>query len=443
MPRDCDPWANAASQRLSRRSLLGRGGAAATVAAAQSLAPFLFSGCDIDLPSAARTIRVGLLHSQTGTMAISSSPLRDIELFAFEEINAAGGVMGRPVEVVAPDPRSRTELFPKRARDLIEKDKVVVVFGCHTSASRKAAIPVFEELDKLLFYPVEYEGNEASKNVIYGGSLPNQQILPAIDWLFRGEGGGKSKIFLLGSDYVFPRTANLIARKHLEAKGLAPVGELYMPLGSRDFEGVIEQLIASGADCVLNTINGDSNIAFFEALEKTKIDGKSLPVVSTSVGETELRSLLPAQVRGHLAAAGYYQSLDTAANRDWVKRFQSAFGQDRVTSDGMESAYCLVNLWKLAVEKAGTFNAEAIRTALGDGIEFSGPGGAVRVDPKTLHCSKRFRLGQIRGDRQFDIVYESPDPILPDPYPQIAFPGWSVDWTRGGVTRGAEVPVGS
>ena len=248
---------------------------------------------------------------------------------------------------------------------------------------------------------MQYEGNESSKYVVYGGSVPNQQILPAIDWLMSPDGGAKKKIFLLGSDYVFPRTANFVAKKYLESKGLRPVGEVYLPLGHRDFEPAVQQLQFSAADCVLSTVNGDSNLGLFAALA----------------------------------------NVDTAANRQWVDGFRQEFGNDRVTGDPMEPDWCLVHLWKMAVEKAGSFETEAVRQAFAEGLEFAGPGGTVRLDPKTQHCTKYFRVGRIRSDRQFDIVHSSEAPLEPEPYPQIAFPGWKCDWTAEGITRGAEVSI--
>ena len=425
--------------RLSRRTALGRG-TAATLAAARALAPGMFVGCSLGIPPQQGEVTLGLLHSQTGPLGISATSLRDVELYALERINAAGGILGRKVVARAPDPRSRVDLFVRRARQLLEADPVAV-FGCWTSASRKAVLPLCEAAKKLLFYSVQYEGNESSRYCVYGGMTPNQQILPALDWLTGKEGGGRKKIFLVGSDYVFPRTANFIAKKHLAAQGIRPVGEAYLPLGDRDFAAVVQRIQFSEADCVLNTVNGDSNLGLFRALADAKVDPAKVPVLSTSIAEDELRGLLPAEVRGHLAVSCYFQSLDTPANRAWVQGFRDEFGYDRVTGDPMEPDWCLVHLWKQAVEKAGSFETEAVRQAFRDGLQFAGPGGPVRLDPKTQHTTKYCRIGRIRPDRQFDIVFASDGPIDPDPYPQIAFPGWSVDWTKGGVTRGAEVDI--
>ena len=425
--------------RISRRSALGRG-TAATLAAARALAPGMFVGCSLGIPPRQTEVTLGMLHSQTGPLGISATSLRDIELHALERINAGGGILGRKVVARAPDPRSRTDLFVRRARQLLEADPVAV-FGCWTSASRKAVLPLFEAARKLLCYSVQYEGNESSKYCLYGGMTPNQQILPALDWLLGDAGGGRKKIFLVGSDYIYPRTANFIAKKHLAAKGIRPVGEAYVPLGDRDFSAVVQRIQFSDADCVLNTVNGDSNLGLFAALAAAQVDPAKVTVMSTSIAEDELRSLLPAETKGHYAVSCYFQSLDTPANTAWVQGFRDSFGYDRVTGDPMEPDWCLLHLWKQAVEKAESFETEAVRQAFADGLEFAGPGGTVRLDPKTQHTTKHCRIGRIRGDRQFDVVFESNGPIDPDPYPQIAFPGWSVDWTADGITRGPEVDV--
>lgn len=427
-----------AHRPITRRDALA--GGAATLAAARALAPALFTGCSLGIPARQPTVTLGLLHSQTGSLAISATSLRDIEIHACERINAAGGILGRKILFSAPDPRSRPERFALLARRLLEEG-AVALFGCWTSVARKAVLPVVEEAKKLLFYSVQYEGNESSKYCVYGGMVPNQQILPSLDWLLGPEGGNRKKIYLLGSDYVFPRTANYITRKYLETKGMKPVGEAYYPLNHADFTAEVKKIVASGADCVLNTINGDSNLGFFAALAAAKVDPARLPVLSTSIAEDELRSLLPEQVKGHYVSSCYFQSLPTEANRRWIADFRREFGFDRVTSDPMEPSYCLVHLWKQAVEKAGSFETAAVRQAFADRLEFAGPGGTVRLDPATQHCDHWFRLGRIRADRQFDIVQESSAPIPADPYPQFAFPGWKCDWTKGGLERGPEVPI--
>ncbi len=435
-PRETEP------RPQTRRAFVQHAGQALTLAATGSLAPVLFTGCSRSKPP--ETIKVGILHSQTGTMAISETSLRDAELFAIEEINAAGGVLGKLLVPVVENPRSRSDdLYPRKALRLIVEDGATVVFGCWTSASRKAVLPIFEEQNGLLFYPLQYEGNESSSNIIYTGSTPNQQILPAVDWL-RGSGRSRSRFYLIGSDYVFPWTANYIIARHLAAHApeVEIVGTQYVPLGQRKFSEIIADITAAKPDVIVSTINGDSNIYFYQELAAQGVTPDQIPVLATSVGEDELRSLQPEVVTGHLAAWSYFQSLDTPENRSVVERFQREHGEDRVFGDPMEAAYCSVHLWKRAVEQAGTVAVDAVIEALGQGLEFQGPGGVFKIDPKTRHAYKHCRVGKIREDRQFEIVYDSQELIAPDPYPQVAFPGWSCDWTRSGVTKGDVVPIG-
>ncbi len=435
------------SRGVNRRQFLKQTGV--TLAAAGALAPFVLSGCGPGAGTAGgggNTIKVGILHSLTGTMAISETSLKDSEVMAIDEINAAGGLLGKKIEPIVEDPESKfTDVFPEKAKKLLLKDKVPVVFGCWTSVSRKNVLPVFEENDGLLFYPVQYEGNESSKNVVYTGAAPNQQILPAVEWLLSDAGGNKKKFYLLGSDYIFPRTANLIIVKYLESKGLKPVDEKYTPLGHLEYQNIVQDIKKADPDVIFSTINGDSNVNFYNELAAQGITADKIPVVAVSVGEDELRGLDPSKVKGHLAAWNYFQSIDTPVNKEFVKKFKAKYGADRVTDDPIEAAYFGVYFWKLAVEKAGTTDVDKVREAIvhgsGDGIEFDAPEGKVKLDPKTQHTYKYFRMGKIRDDKQFDIVYTT-DLIAPDPYPQIAFPGWSVDWTKNGLTKGAAVKIG-
>ena len=428
---------------VTRRQLLNRGATAAGMAAVAPLAPLMLTGCD-RRPVERDPVKVGILHSQTGTMAISEISLVDMEIMAIEEINAAGGVLGRMIQPVIEDARSRSEdIFPKKAAKLLLEDRVAAVFGCWTSASRIAVLPVFEEHNGLLFYPLQYEGNECSRNIIYTGLAPNQQILPAIEWLVSGKGGGRRRFFLLGSDYVYPRTANYIVQKYAEQHGAEVVGELYTPLGERDYKAVVDEMLAVNPDVIFSTLNGDTNVHFYHELAIRGVTPQQLPVFATSIGEDELRGILPADVEGHLAGWSYFQSVDTPANRSFVERFQAEHGEDRVVSDPMEAAYSQVYLWKLAVEKAGSFEVDRVLEAFNSGIEFEAPGGKIMVDPKTRHTYKPFLIGRIREDRQFDIVYETPTWIQPDPYPALAFQGWQCDWTQGGVTAGEEVQIKS
>ncbi|MFO0914480.1 MAG: ABC transporter substrate-binding protein [Pirellulales bacterium] len=434
-----------------RRELLRTGGSAATLAAARLLAPGVFSGCSAQqavaatTSSAAAPVKVGILHSQTGVMGMSESSLRDAEMLAIEEINADGGVLGRPIEAVVEDTRSRfTDVFPAKATKLLTQDRVAAVFGCWTSVSRKAVVPVFERLNGLLFYPLQYEGNESSFNVIYGGSVPNQQILPAVDWLLSDAGGARKRLFLIGSDYVFPWTVEYILERYLPSLNRSDVqivGHYYAPLSEFDFAPAVSAIEQAQPDAILSTINGEGNVHFFAELAKRGIGSNEIPVMSTSVGEDELRSMKGETISGHYSAWSYFQSLDTPRNRRFVRRFQNEHGDDRVISDPMEAAYSLVYLWKQSVERAQSIEVDAVRDAFAKNIEFAAPGGRIRLDPRNYHTYKRFRIGRARADLQFDLVHESPDWIAPEPYPSVAFPGWEVDWSRGGLTRGPAVDI--
>ncbi|MFO0011751.1 MAG: urea ABC transporter substrate-binding protein [Planctomycetota bacterium] len=385
-------------------------------------------------------IHVGVLFSQTGSMSISETQLKHVVIQAIEEINAKGGVLGRPLEPIIRDGRSREDIFAKRAQELVASE-VPVIFGGWRSADRKAMIPVVENADILLFYPLQYEGSESSLNVFYGGMTPNQQILPALDWFMSPEGGSRKRVFLIGSDYVFPRTANYIVKKYLEGKSMQVVGELYVPFDHKNFESQYATIRESQADLILSTINGESNIPLFRQFSQLGFDTQSSPILATSIGESGLRSIPASVTKGHYAAWTFFQSLKQDRARAFVSRFQNEYGVDRPVHDPMESAYTQVYLWREAVERAGSLSSEAVRKVLEKNIEFEGPGGLVRIDPRNHHTYKRSRIGRIRPDQQFDIVYESPDLIRPEPYPFFAFPGWHCDWTQGGLQRGPAVKL--
>jgi urea transport system substrate-binding protein len=434
------------SNTTSVQSFLGRMAALATLVVLAAL-PFGLAGCKTEKPKGGvdnntESVKVGILHSQTGTMAISEKSLIDAEMLAIEEINAAGGVLKKKIVAVVEDPESKfTTVFPEKAKKLLLQDKVAVVFGCWTSVSRKNVLPVFEENNGLLFYPVQYEGNESSKNVVYTGAAPNQQIIPAVEWLLSKEGGSKKKFYLLGSNYVFPRTANFIIRRYLKEKGIEPVAEEYTELGHLEYRQVVQNIKKADPDVIFSTINGDSNINFYNELAAAGITADKIPVVAVSVGEDELVGLDPSKVKGHLAAWNYFQSLDTPKNKEFVKKFQDKYGKNRVTDDPIAAAYAQVYYWKIAVEKAGSFDVDKVRAKLGE-VEFDAPEGKVKVSGKNFHVYKSFMMGRIRDDKQFDIIYKT-DPIEPDPYPQIAFPGWSCDWSKGGLKAGTPVKIGS
>jgi len=358
------------------------------------------------------TIKVGVLHSLSGTMSISEVSVKDATLLAIEEINAAGGVLGKQLEPVIEDGASDWPTFAEKARKLLQQDNVAVVFGCWTSASRKAVLPVFESLNGLLFYPVQYEGLEQSPNIFYTGAEPSQQIVPAVNYLLEQ---GHKKIFLLGSDYVFPRTANKIIKAQLAANGGELAGEEYMPLGATEFSTIISKIRAAQPDAIFNTLNGDSNVAFFKQFKDAGFTAEALPVLSVSVAEEEVRGIGAENTAGHLVAWNYFQTTDTPENEKFVAAYKAKYGQDRVTADPIEAGYFGVYLWKLAVEKAGSTEVDRVRAAV-DWIAFAAPEGMVKLDGETQHTWKTVRIGRIRPDGLIDEVFSSGEPVKPDPF---------------------------
>jgi urea transport system substrate-binding protein len=357
-------------------------------------------------------IKVGVLHSLSGTMSISETAVRDATLMAIEEINADGGVLGKQLEVIVEDGASDWPTFAEKARKLLQNDEVAVVFGGWTSASRKAMLPVFEANNGLLFYPVQYEGLEMSPNIFYTGATTNQQIVPAVEYLIEQ---GKTRFYLLGSDYVFPRTSNLIINKQLEAAGMEAVGEEYTPLGHTEYSTVIAKIKAAEPDVVFNTLNGDSNVAFFKQLKDAGITAEDLPVISVSVAEEEITGIGAENIAGHLVAWNYFQTTDTPENAEFVEAFKAIYGDHRVTDDPIEAGYFGVYLWAKAVEKAGTTDVAAVREAA-KGIKFDAPGGPVTIHDANQHVAKTVRIGKVRPDGQIDEIWNSGAPVVPDPY---------------------------
>lgn len=375
------------------------------------------------------TIKVGILHSLSGTMAISETTVVDAELLAIDEINKAGGVLGKQIEFIKEDGASDWPTFAEKATKLIDQDRVVTVFGCWTSASRKAVLPVFESKNHMLWYPVQYEGQECSKNIFYTGAAPNQQIEPAVDWLLQNKG---KEFFLVGSDYVFPRTANTIIKEQLKAKGGKTVGEDYLPLGNTEVTPIItkiKQALPNGG-VIFNSLNGDSNVAFFKQIQAAGLTPDKYPTMSVSIAEEEVRQIGPEYLKGHYASWNYFQTVDTPANKKFVEAFKAKYGQDRVTNDPMEAAYIMVYLWKQAVEKAGTADdLEKVRlAAVGQTME--APEGPIKMFPNH-HISKTVRIGQVRDDGMFDIVWTSSGPVDPQPWNQYVpdTKGFACDWT--------------
>ncbi|MGZ5102342.1 MAG: urea ABC transporter substrate-binding protein [Usitatibacter sp.] len=376
----------------------------------------------------AKTVKVGVLHSLSGTMAISETVLKDVALMAFDEINASGGVMGYKIEAVVVDPASNWPLFAEKARGLLTQDKVAAVFGCWTSVSRKSVLPVFEELNGLLYYPVQYEGEELSKNVFYTGAAPNQQAIPAVEYLMSKDGGGAKRWVLLGTDYVYPRTTNKILRAFLKSKGVQDkdIDEKYTPFGHSDYQTIvadIKKFSAGGKTAVVSTINGDSNVPFYKELGNQGLKATDVPVVAFSVGEEELRGVDTKPLVGHLAAWNYFMSVKNPAN-DAFKAKWAAYakakklpGADKpLTNDPMEATYIGVHMWKQAVEKAKSFDTDKVVAAMG-GQTFKAPDGfLVKMDEKNHHLHKPVFIGEVKADGQFNVVWKTPGPIKAQPW---------------------------
>tara|TARA_R110000851_G_scaffold2184_17_gene8419 strand:+ start:785 stop:2056 length:1272 start_codon:yes stop_codon:yes gene_type:complete len=360
---------------------------------------------------AADTIKVGVLHSLSGTMAISETTLKDTVLMLVEEQNKKGGLLGKKLEAVVVDPASNWPLFAERARELLAKDKVDVVFGCWTSVSRKSVLPVFEELNGLLFYPVQYEGEESSKNVIYTGAAPNQQAIPAVDYLMNDL--EVERWVLAGTDYVYPRTTNKILEAYLKAKGVAAEDIMvnYTPFGHSDWQSIVSDIKSFGSagkkTAVVSTINGDANVPFYKELGNQKISAEDIPVVAFSVGEEELSGIDTGPLVGHLAAWNYFMSVDTPENAAFIKQWQTFIkSQKRVTNDPMEAHYVGFNLWAQAVEKAGTTDVDKVLAAL-PGLETPNLTGGVAKMLPNHHITKPVLIGEITADGQFDVVWET------------------------------------
>ena len=377
---------------------------------------------------AAETIKVGVLHSLSGTMAISETSLKDVALMTIDEINAKGGVLGKKLEPVVVDPASNWPLFAEKARQLLTQDKVAAVFGCWTSVSRKSVLPVFEELNGLLFYPVQYEGEELSQNVFYTGAAPNQQAIPALEYLMSKEGGGATRFFLLGTDYVYPRTTNKILRAFLKSKGIpeSDIQETYTPFGHSDYQTIVAQIKAFGAAghaAVVSTINGDSNVPFYKELGNQGLKATDIPVVAFSVGEEELRGIDTKPLVGQLAAWNYFMSVKNKQNTAFVKQWKAYVkknnlpgGDTRVTNDPMEAEYVGIHMWAQAVKKAGTTKVDEVRKAM-SGQTFAAPSGfTLKMDETNHHLWKPVMIGEVQANGQFDVVWKTDKTVRAQPW---------------------------
>ena len=378
---------------------------------------------------AADTIKVGVLHSLSGTMAISETVLKDTVLMAIDDINAKGGVLGKKLEPVVVDPASNWPLFAEKAKQLITQDKVAVVFGGWTSVSRKSMLPVFEQNNGLLFYPVQYEGEELSKNVFYTGAAPNQQAIPAVEYLMSKEGGGAKRFVLLGTDYVYPRTTNKILRAFLKSKGVkdSDIMETYTPFGHSDYQTIVadvKKFSTGGKTAVISTINGDSNVPFYKELGNAGLKAKDVPVVAFSVGEEELRGVDTKPLVGHLAAWNYFMSVKNPTNTAFIKQWSDyakakniAGHKDKpLTNDPMEATWVGIHMWKQAVEKAKSTDTDKVIAAMA-GQTFAAPDGfTVEMDEKNHHLHKPVMVGEIKADGQFSVVWKTKGPIKAQPW---------------------------
>lgn len=398
-----------------------------TLAAAATVASLGFTGLSAH---AQETIKVGVLHSLSGTMAISETVLKDTVLMAIDEINAKGGLLGKKLEPVVVDPASNWPLFAEKTKQLLTQDKVAVIFGCWTSVSRKSVLPVVEEANGLLFYPVQYEGEELSKNVFYTGAAPNQQAIPAVEYLMSKDGGSAKRWVLLGTDYVYPRTTNKILRAFLKSKGVADadIMEEYTPFGHSDYQTIIANIkkfaSAGKKTAVVSTINGDSNVPFYKELGNAGLSAKDVPVVAFSVGEEELRGVDTKPLVGHLAAWNYFMSIKNPANDVFVKKWSDyakaknipGHKDKPITNDPMEATYIGINMWAQAVTKAKSTDVDKVRQAM-YGQTFQAPGGFIStMDKENHHLHKPVFIGEVRADGQFNVVWKTKGPVVADPW---------------------------
>ncbi len=398
-------------------------------------------------------IKVGILHSLSGTMAISETSLKDVALMTIEHINAKGGVLGRKLEPVVVDPASDWPLFAEKARELIQKQGVAVTFGCWTSVSRKSVLPVFEELDSLLFYPVQYEGEESSRNVFYTGAAPNQQAIPAVEYLMSPAGGGAKKWVLLGTDYVYPRTTNKILRYFLKEKGVpeSDIMESYTPFGHSDYQTIVadvKKFAAGTPTAVVSTINGDSNVPFYKELANQGLKAEDIPVVAFSVGEEELRGIDTKPLAGHLAAWNYFMSIENPENAEFIKMWKDYVkakalpdGDKRVTNDPMEATFVGIKMWAAAVQQAGTTDVAAVRQAIGGQVVKAPSGFELTMDGKNHHLHKPVYIGEVQENGQFKIVWKTEGPVRAEPWSKYVpdskekIADWSFPWVCGNCTK--------
>ena len=373
------------------------------------------TGSSLWRPAAAQdVVKVGILHSLTGTIAIAEASIVDAEKLAIDEINASGGVLGKKIEPVIEDGASDWPTFAEKTKKLLQRDKVAAIFGCYTSASRKAVLPVLNQLHGLLYYPTYYEGQEIDKSVIYTSQEATQSVIAAIEWMAKQKG---KTFFLVGSDYIYPRTCNKIAKPTIVRVGGSVLGEEYAPLGHTEFSSIINKIKSAKPDWIYSTVVGGSNVAFYKQLKAAGLDGEKQNLLSTVVSENEIDGIGKENATGYYACMGYFQSQKNPQNEKFVKAIKAKYGADRVVGDPMECAYNAVYLWKLAAEKAKSFDVDKV-IAASSGLAFDAPEGQIRIHATNHHVAKKVRVGRARPDGQFDIVYESAM-IEPNPFPKL------------------------
>src|ERR1700704_370412 len=412
------------SQPLRRRHFLRASAGVVLTASAAGLLAACTTPAPAAQPTAAKPtaaaaattpagIKVGVLNSLSGTMAISEVAVKNATLMAIDEINKAGGVLGQQLVPVVQDGASDWPTFAEKAKLLMQNEKVAATFGCWTSASRKAVLPVVEQLNGLLYYPVQYEGLEASKNIFYVAAPPNQQIIPAVTYLLQK---GMKNMYLLGSDYVFPRTANKVIKAQLQAEGGKTAAEDYTPLGNTDYSAVVSKIKAAKPDVVYNTLNGDSNVAFFKQMKAAGFTAENMPVMSVSVAEVEVAGIGVDNFKNQLTAWNYFQTIKTDANSKFVANYQSRYGAKEVTDDPIEHAYSAVYLWAKTVEAAKSTDVDKVRAAA-NGVSFESPQGTITLDGETQHIFQKAMIGKAGTDGQFEVVWDSgTEALKPDPY---------------------------
>ncbi len=423
-------------RKMKRRTFLKSTGALGALAYGTT-APYYFQR-NIARAQDSDTIKVGILHSLSGTIAIIETSLHNAELLAIEEINAKGGVLGKQIEPVIEDPQSLVQVFAEKSKKLLLDDKVIAVLGCYTSASRQSVLPVFEQYNGLLLYPTLYEAQECSKNVFYTGAVPNQQLDDFVPWIISTL--GRKKFYMIGSNYIYPKETNREVKALLEKHGGENVGEEYAPLGHSEFSTIINNIAGSGADVVFSDLVGDSIVAFYKQFKQFGFTADNLPICTPITTEQETAAMGAENAVGHYTSFNYFQTVDTPENKSFVERYKAKYGKNQVTNAVMEAAYFQTYLLAQAIEKVGNTDTDALIFEGLPGQEFKAPQGPVKIDEKNHHTHLWARIGKAREDGQFDIVWTSKDRIRPDPWVDLLYPNKDCDFTNPQVLERVKKP---